>query len=69
MMSLAGLCILTGIVYGVIYLPLLVAPGLSQKGLKAFPRNIWVGGVLAAIAKDEEAFFAVVAGASGVGVG
>lgn len=49
-MSLAGLCITTGIVYGVLYLPMVMAPGLARKGLQVFPRNIWAGGILAALA-------------------
>lgn len=48
MMSLAGICILTGIVYGALFLPFIAVPELTQKVLRAFPRNIWVGGVLAA---------------------
>jgi hypothetical protein len=50
MMSLASLCILTGILYVVLYLPLIVVPGLALKGIRAFPRNIVAGGVLAAVA-------------------
>lgn len=41
---------LSGLVYVVLYLPFLVVPELAQKGIRAFPRNIWAGGLLAAVA-------------------
>jgi hypothetical protein len=56
MISLSELCISTGIVSLVVYLPFLVAPEWAQKGLRIFPRNIWVGGILAAVALIWSAF-------------
>jgi hypothetical protein len=56
MMSLSDLCITTGIVSLVVYLPFLVVPGWVQKGLRIFPRNIWVGGILTAVALVWSAF-------------
>jgi hypothetical protein len=56
MISLSDLCLSTGIVSIVIYLPFLVAPKWAQKGLQVFPRNIWVGGILTAVAVVWAAF-------------
>lgn len=50
MMSLSGLCLLTGTVNLALFLPLLFVPGLAQRVIRAFPRNAWVGAVLAAVA-------------------
>lgn len=50
MMSLSGLCILAGTVTIALFLPLLLVPGLAQRVIRAFPRNIWAGGLLAAVA-------------------
>lgn len=48
MMPLSKLSILVGLVYCLLHLPLVLAPGLMKRGLAAFPRNRWAGVVLAA---------------------
>ncbi|MEI6165759.1 MAG: hypothetical protein WCS52_01050 [bacterium] len=50
MMSLSELSLWMGVIYVGGHLPLVVAPQLVRKGFKAFPRNFWIGAVLAAMA-------------------
>lgn len=50
MMTLSELSLWIGVVYVVLHLPLMVAPQLMQKLLKAFPRNFWIGAILTAVA-------------------
>ncbi len=56
MISLSDLCLSTGLVSLVLYFPFLVAPEWTQQGLRVFPRNIWAGGLLAAVALVWAAF-------------
>ncbi len=50
MMSLAELSFWVGGVYVVLHLPLLLVPNLTRKLFKVFPRNFWVGAILATMA-------------------
>lgn len=50
MMPLSKVSILVGVAYCLLHLPMVIAPGLVKRGLAAFPRNRWAGGVLAAAA-------------------
>jgi len=50
MMSLAELSLWIGGIYVAIHLPLVIAPQMSRKLFKVFPRNFWLGAVLAAVA-------------------
>jgi hypothetical protein len=56
MMSLSELSYWIGGVYVALHLPLVVAPQLARKLLKMFPRNFWIGAVLAALALVWSAF-------------
>lgn len=56
MMSLSELSYLIGGVYVALHLPLVIAPQLSRKILKWFPRNFWIGAVFAALALTWSAF-------------
>ncbi|MEI6563863.1 MAG: hypothetical protein WCO42_06100 [bacterium] len=50
MMSLEELSLWIGGVYIVLHLPLVAAPQMTRKLLKAFPRNFWAGVILTGIA-------------------
>lgn len=50
MMSLSQLSILVGTVYVVLHLPMVVMPAPVRRGLAAFPRNPWAGGILSGVA-------------------
>lgn len=50
MMTLSELSLLVGGVYVVLHMPLVITPRATLKGLRIFPRNFWMGAVLAAVA-------------------
>jgi hypothetical protein len=48
-MTLSDVAMAIGIVHGVVGLSLLISPGGTRKAVKAFPRHVWSGRILAAL--------------------
>ncbi|MCA1809791.1 MAG: hypothetical protein ABR497_05415 [Kiritimatiellia bacterium] len=49
-MNLSPIAVLTGLILGTIFLPLVLLPQPVMRGLRAFPRSLWAGRILATIA-------------------
>lgn len=50
MISLSAISLVAGVTHLALFSPLLAAPATSRRVLKAFPRNFWIGLVLALVA-------------------